>query len=168
MFLLKIKVTVLFVIFMIPMLLSGVIVIFEGASDMKLLRVAAAALGYAFLLIWILSIFNILFKKGTISAKKYIWQIIVIINILSLLGIALLHIGSIVNFADGYLVFIVQYGLCFLLYSIIEVSISLRKYELGRNPSFEEWFVQAVCFFFYPLGVWLIQPKLNKMTELEA
>lgn len=167
MFLLKIKVEFFFVILMMPVLMSTVLIFVEKTPVVQLLDIAAIVMGYAIVLMWFFSIFRILYKRAIISFKKYTWLILVLCNSMFLMMIVLLHTAELLSFADGYLVFTAQYALCFLVYSIIEVSIGLRRYELGRPPTFEEWFMEAVCFFFYPLGVWLIQPKLNKIVEQE-
>lgn len=44
----------------------------------------------------------------------------------------------------------------------------LKIVELKRAVSMNEWFSDAVAFFFYPAGLWSLQPRVNKIFEGSA
>ena len=48
-------------------------------------------------------------------------------------------------------------------YTFYNVPKSLKSIELGREAVFSEWIFDALLLFAFPIGVWFIQPRLNKI-----
>lgn len=55
----------------------------------------------------------------------------------------------------------------YLLYAIIQFSSYpakiLKSIEIGEEARFSNYFGYFLMFIFWPFGIWLIQPKLNKL-----
>ncbi len=52
-----------------------------------------------------------------------------------------------------------------LLYSISFPARILRTIELKRKVQFGDYFAEFFAFLFLPIGIWFIQPRINKMLE---
>lgn len=58
-----------------------------------------------------------------------------------------------------------------LFYTFYNVPKSLKSIELDKKSKFSDYIISAVLLFAFPIGVWFIQPRLNriynanKMTE---
>lgn len=50
------------------------------------------------------------------------------------------------------------------LFCIGHLAKTIRSAELGRSALFGEWAGTAGLFLVYPLGVWFIQPRLNRLA----
>lgn len=42
---------------------------------------------------------------------------------------------------------------------------TLRSVELGRRARFSEYSIEFFLIWFSPIGFWILQPRLNKLTE---
>lgn len=68
-------------------------------------------------------------------------------------------------------VFIIFYMLFALLamvsgfYQIYFLAKLVKTLELQREVRFEEYLLECVLFWFYIVGIWFIQPKLNQFVE---
>jgi len=52
-----------------------------------------------------------------------------------------------------------------IFYSIYFVAKTFKTVELQRKTSFSDFAGEFFLFWFYPIGVWILQPKINKMSE---
>lgn len=52
-----------------------------------------------------------------------------------------------------------------LLYCIYFVAKTYKTVELQREVTFPEFAGEFFLFWFYPVGVWIVQPKINRMVE---
>lgn len=64
------------------------------------------------------------------------------------------------NFFSMLLPLFVFFG---IFYTFYNVPKSLKSIELGREAVFSEWIIDAFLLFTFPIGVWFIQPRLNKI-----
>lgn len=53
-----------------------------------------------------------------------------------------------------------------IFYTFYNVPKSLKSIELGRKAMFSEWIIDALLLFTFPIGVWFIQPRLNKIFSM--
>jgi hypothetical protein len=65
-----------------------------------------------------------------------------------------------VIFSNNLIDFIEFISLFFICYII---SKSLKEYEVQRSITFGDFFVYFLCIAMSPIGVWFLQPKLNKI-----
>ncbi len=50
-----------------------------------------------------------------------------------------------------------------IIYTFYNVPKSLKSIELDRKVPFRECFVDAFLLFAFPIGVWFIQPRINRL-----
>ena len=48
------------------------------------------------------------------------------------------------------------------------VAKTYKTVELQRQVSFSDFAGEFFMIWFYPIGIWIIQPKLNKIIENES
>lgn len=54
-----------------------------------------------------------------------------------------------------------------ILYSIYFVAKTFKTAELQRPVKFADFAGEFLMIWFYPIGIWIIQPKINKMVNGE-
>lgn len=52
-----------------------------------------------------------------------------------------------------------------IFYSLYFVAKTFKTVELQRDVKFGEFVGEFFMIWFYPIGVWIVQPKINKMIE---
>ncbi len=52
-----------------------------------------------------------------------------------------------------------------IFYSLYFVAKTFKTVELQREATFSDFAGEFFLIWFYPVGVWIIQPKVNKMVE---
>lgn len=52
-----------------------------------------------------------------------------------------------------------------IFYSLYFVAKTFKTVELQRETTFSDFAGEFFMIWFYPIGVWIIQPKVNKMVE---
>jgi hypothetical protein len=52
-----------------------------------------------------------------------------------------------------------------ILYSLYFVAKTFKTVELQREVKFGDFAGEFFMIWFYPIGIWIIQPKINKMIE---
>lgn len=61
---------------------------------------------------------------------------------------------SIISFPFSY------WGIIYIFY---KVARSLKSVEIGEKAKFSEYILYIILLAFIPIGIWIIQPKLNKI-----
>lgn len=54
-----------------------------------------------------------------------------------------------------------------LLYSLAFPAKTLKSIELNKKASFGEYFVDFILIIFLPIGIWVLQPRINKIVKSE-
>jgi ABC-type multidrug transport system fused ATPase/permease subunit len=52
-----------------------------------------------------------------------------------------------------------------MFYCLYFVAKTFKTVELQRATAFSDFAGEFFMFWFYPVGIWIIQPKINKMVE---
>jgi len=55
-----------------------------------------------------------------------------------------------------------------IFYSLYFVAKTLRTVELQREVSFSDFAGEFFLIWFYPIGIWIIQPRINKIVTSNA
>jgi hypothetical protein len=50
-----------------------------------------------------------------------------------------------------------------IIYTFYNVPKSLKSIELDRKVSFKECIVDTILLFVFPIGIWFIQPRINRL-----
>jgi hypothetical protein len=53
-----------------------------------------------------------------------------------------------------------------LFYCLYFVAKTIKTVELQREATFSDFAGEFFLIWFYPVGVWIVQPKINKMAEV--
>jgi bacteriorhodopsin len=56
-------------------------------------------------------------------------------------------------------------GLACIIYCIYFVARTIKMVELQRKVIFSEFIFEFFLIWFYPIGVWLIQPRINRIIQ---
>jgi hypothetical protein len=54
-------------------------------------------------------------------------------------------------------------SICCIFYGLIYIGRLIRSVELGKKPSMKDHLIESVLMLFPPIGLWIIQPKLNRI-----
>jgi len=108
-------------------------------------------------------------KMSLTKFKLVIYYLIAYIFIFFILMYVLFYIvnnGSEPNFS--FLKVIIPFHLfsmfC-ILYCIYFIAKSLKSIDLQRNATSGEYAGEFFLILFFPIGIWIIQPKINKMFD---
>jgi hypothetical protein len=52
-----------------------------------------------------------------------------------------------------------------IFYCLYFVSKTFKTAELQRQTTFSDFAGEFFLLWFYPVGIWIVQPKINKMVE---
>ena len=55
-----------------------------------------------------------------------------------------------------------------IFHSLYFVSKTLKTVELQKKVSFSDFVGEFFMLWFYPVGIWIIQPKLNELAEVNT
>lgn len=62
-----------------------------------------------------------------------------------------------------FTMFIPMLGMFGVLYTFFHISKSLKSLEKGINVAFPAFLLEAILFFAFPIGIWFLQPRLNRI-----
>jgi hypothetical protein len=78
------------------------------------------------------------------------------------------HHESNVGILDGFFVFIIPihlFSMFCIFYIFYFVAKTIKTVELQREVKFGDFVGEFFLLMFYPIGIWIIQPTINKMIE---
>lgn len=52
-----------------------------------------------------------------------------------------------------------------IFYSMYFIAKTIRSVELQRETRFEDFIGEFFLIWFFPIGVWILQPRINKLAE---
>jgi hypothetical protein len=164
-FFLKISPPLLFLLLLAPVFLS------ISLSNMNWLMLAPL-LNFSFFALflgWIFSVGDQLGKRLHIqSSYKMLFRICITITLLCCLIASFYQlIENTVDYDFGHTLFNVLtiFVLLAVFYCFYFVSKVLVSLEINRNISFTEHRLEFFLFFFFFVGVWLLQPRIRKMVN---
>jgi hypothetical protein len=56
-------------------------------------------------------------------------------------------------------------SVCCIIYGLVFIGRIIKAVELNRKPSIKEHVLESLLMLFPPLGLWVLQPKLNKIID---
>lgn len=125
-------------------------------------------------LFWVLTLGCKLYKRKPVSINLKTEYFLFLSSLIIIVAYIGLIFWTILNFSYKKQVpaflFPTLTGMSFLgivstFYCWKFIAKTLKIVELKRAVSRNEWFSDAVTFFFYPAGMWLLQPRINKIFE---
>jgi len=99
-----------------------------------------------------------------------VYLILIMVGISVVLGS---NITDITNPAPFFIAFLIIFPLhifsmfC-IFYCLYFVAKTLKTVELQRETSFSDFVGEFFLAWFFPIGVWILQPKINKLMQQNA
>lgn len=73
--------------------------------------------------------------------------------------------GALIGILFAIIVPLHLFSMFCIFYSLYFVAKTFKTVELQREVSFSDFVGEFFLIWFYPIGIWFIQPKINKMIE---
>jgi hypothetical protein len=73
--------------------------------------------------------------------------------------------GGMIGRLVGIIVPLHLFSMFCIFYCLYFVSKTFKTVELQREVSFSDFAGEFFMIWFFPIGVWIVQPKINKMIE---
>jgi len=132
-------------------------------SSFVLLNSIGVAVSFVIFFIWIWSISVILSSKAKLETKLdpipfKICVAIIILNTIATVVITL-YSRDMTNYVLPVLAIITM---ALMIYCLLFTARSLKSIELGRVVRLNEYVGDFFLLFIFPIGVWFIQPRVNK------
>lgn len=116
------------------------------------------------LLVWYHSIGYFLQKQHVVKGKQlFKFNCIFLIVAMPILCIGLVAYKDIVQNYIGIILALCLY-LFFAFFQILIYCAKLLAMDNHKTPEFSEYFHYILLLWLFPIGIWLIQPKMNKLS----
>jgi hypothetical protein len=147
-------------------------VVLDNSPQGLVASVIIMAIYLSILLFWVLTLGYKLYKRKplTVDLKTeyflFLASLIIIVAYIGFLFWTILnftHKKEVPSFVFPTLTAMSFFGIGCIFYCWKFIAKTLKIVELNRVVSRNEWFWDAVTFFFYPAGVWKLQPRVNKI-----
>lgn len=103
------------------------------------------------------------------NAYKFNKWILLIASFLGMLIYIELNLSRLGNesfqFPNFFSILIAPLGMFGILYTFYNVPKSLKTLELGRKANLAEFILDSLLMFAFPIGIWFIQPRVNKIYK---
>jgi hypothetical protein len=134
------------------------------------------SMGIYFYWLWTLATF--FSKKNPNFPKKTGFKFLLLLAFLSYVAVNLLLYFNIDTWAlegnmQNYfkiIIIITILGCVFVvlyLYCLYRIAKIFKTAQLGKTASLSEFILELLLLWFYPIGIWIIQPQVNKMLKRE-
>ena len=77
------------------------------------------------------------------------------------------HVGAGIGWIISIVAFFHFVSMVCILVGLRFAAQTLRSVELGRLARFSDYAVEFFLIWFSPIGFWILQPRLNKLTEVK-
>ena len=153
----------IFLFLMFAMVLGNFTV--EGQS---LLNTISKIIGAVILLAWPFILGLELYRY--LPERIELGNTLIIINglliILSAIALVIISNGQEMNYSgSGLKALPVFYFIFAILHILFFPGKVLRSIELGHKASFGDYIGYGVLIWFWPIGIWFLQPKVNKVVK---
>lgn len=114
---------------------------------------------------------NVKMKVG--NFKVFFFIPLIYISLISLLIFSMMSmiagmIASTVSLVGiGLIFFLHMFSMCCIFYVMYFAAKTFKTVELQREVSFSDFVGEFFLLWFFPIGIWFLQPKINKMMEEE-
>jgi hypothetical protein len=133
------------------------------------LRSVFGVTGVIALFLWVLSV-GLLTNKTLSNPYRFKKVLFIVAILFCIVGYSASHIEPLFTerFPNSGLILAAFTPFVFwgVVYSFYNVSRSLKSLELERKAGFGESIIVALLLFFPPIGVWIIQPQINRIDNM--
>ena len=130
------------------------------------ISVFSAVITLILFFLWIMAIGLFLnnIKDNPFRFKKWILILAVLCTMIGYIELNLERLEFVgITFPDSFSMILTPFVGFGLFYTFINVPKSLKSIELGRKAKFSEWIIDAILLFVFPIGIWFVQPRLNRI-----
>ena len=53
----------------------------------------------------------------------------------------------------------------FMIYLVLTTAKTIKSVELQKEVSIQDSFLDAILIWIFPLGIWIIQPRINALNK---
>lgn len=171
-------------IFTLLIIIPAVLLIFLFANnDIDLMLILSPALGLLYIIVffgWLWAIGTKLHNKVLASRRSnlMVFKVVLLIPIIYVLGISIyisMHIMGLVPNDSPPLFFIKNIirdvfplhmlSMFCLFYAFWNNAKTIKSIELQRPVSFSDFSEDIFLLWFFPIGIWIVQPRVNKIIE---
>ena len=137
-----------------------------GNFDSIQLSIMVRVIGVIILFLWYL-ILGLSLNKVIDNPYKFKSGLFIIAIIFCAFGYSNMNLQAI--FSENYIVpnFVSMLStpltLLGLIYVFYNLPISLKSLEINRKAGFSDCVLDMILLFVFPVGIWIIQPRLNKV-----
>jgi len=159
------------------LIIVGIMGLFVASSNLQVklgfltfqgLKAIFGVLGVTAIFLWVLSI-GLLINRIPSNPYKFKRGLFVLSILLCMVGYSALSLTPLfLNKYPGWeliTVLLAPFTFFGLIYVFYNVPRSLKSFEVGRIVGFSGWILYALLMFYAPIGVWIIQPKINQIAK---
>ena len=116
---------------------------------------------------WIWSVVNVLYRKLPTKETFNIWKfrIIFLMTISILIWILWIVENNLIKNNILLLILGVFTYLGFMIYLVLTTAKTIKSVELQKEVSIQDSFLDAILIWIFPLGIWIIQPRINALNK---
>lgn len=116
---------------------------------------------------WIWSVVNVLYRKLPTKETFNIWKfrIIFLMTISILIWILWKVENNLIKNNVLLLILGVFTYLGFMIYLVLTTAKTIKSVELQKEVSTQDSFLDAILIWIFPLGIWIIQPRINALNK---
>ena len=116
---------------------------------------------------WIWSVVNVLYHKLPTKENFSIWKfrIIFLMTISILIWILWKVENNLIKNNILLLILGVFTYLGFMIYLVLTTAKTIKSVELQKEVSIQDSFLDAILIWIFPLGIWIIQPRINALNK---
>jgi len=154
----RIKPWALFLILVCPAMIASIV---SEPGEYSVLEILANIIGTIIYFFWLWSINDYVRRATEIRGDifftvclGFVFLCFVVFNLYALFNeISNLEYSSIAS----------AIVLSLTVYCIVVTSRRLKSFELSRKAAFAEYFKDFVLLLIFPIGIWFLQPRINKL-----
>ncbi|MEJ2004976.1 MAG: hypothetical protein P8X57_08460 [Cyclobacteriaceae bacterium] len=95
----------------------------------------------------------------------------ILLLLISMLVLFIFNYDMIFSFVGGAGILIIipfhLFAMFCIFYTLYYNAVTLRSIELNREPDMTEYAVEMILFWIWPIGIWILQPRINAILSNE-
>ncbi len=116
--------------------------------------------------VFLLGVFLNSIKENTYRFNKWFLLIASLLGMFIYIELNLSRLGNeSFQLPVVFSILLAPLGMLGILYTFYNVPKSLKTLELGRKAHLTEFILDSLLMFAFPIGIWFIQPRINKIYK---
>jgi hypothetical protein len=120
--------------------------------------------GISFFVFWLWSVSIVLNRKQKTEIKLNVslFKISTLLFVANILITSILILGAT---SEEFLLVLTLISFGFFIYAVLFTAKTLKTTELRRVAGISEYIGDFLLFILFPLGIWFLQPRINKISD---